>query len=336
MGKLKIILISVVAVLFISLLVVLRPQTTSLSTNLSFLSQFTPTLTPIPPTPTPIPVGSLSGKITGGYYSRNISNVTVTATSSLDSKTTTSNSSGVFSFNSLFVGDYQLSFSHNDYQFVNFPVSIQKGVNQIDKAIFGNLKNPQPLRLSGTATPHDAFISLYYQGTLLQNITPDASGNFSLSLTKIGKYHLDPGVYTGYIKPAEIDFVVDGYGGTKVVNLNFKPTVSQVGFKIYVFDDKNENGVQDNGENYVHYQAVQITNTSGNSTRADGNSWRVVVPPEGDVESPVSFANYNFKLVPESESWATYFKITKGEANISISSSTSGTQIITLGAHKLY
>lgn len=305
----------------------------------------------VSPTPTPTPPASLKGTVIGGYYSKPIANVEISIKNNGFEKKTKSSEDGSFVFKEISPGSYDLSFSSSEYSFTGQKIDLKEGENTLDKNVFGALKNPKPLTLKGLVfsdknsnglkdgsdTPLDAILFVYEKssGTLKKTIKPDYQGNFSDQILIVGTYQLQPGAYTFYKQPGEVEFVVDGYGGTKTYNFAYVPTVSQAGFKIYVFNDKNENSIRDSDEEFIHYQHAKITNTSGTSTSAAGNTWNVAVSAEGDVESSVNYGNYTIQLEPDDSSWSYYYKITKGQESLSITA-TSGIQIIYLGAHKLY
>jgi hypothetical protein len=304
------------------------------------------------PSPTPTPVGNLKGNIVGGYYSRDVGGVQVLIKELTNIKGT-SLSDGSFEIKNIPIGNYSVSFSHPEYTFSEMNINIKEGSNILDKNVSGWLTNPKPTQVNGNCYSDkndnkskdgndvalDAVLSLHIKKggswTHSQSIKSDPQGNFSLSLQKTGVYKIEPGGYTFYTKPGSQEFTVDGYGGTKNYSFAYKPNQSQAGFKVYVFNDKNENGSKDSDEEYIHYQSAKITNLSGTSTMAVGNTWNVVVGEDGFQISYVDYGDYKIELYPENDSWGFYYKITKKEATLTVNA-TSDHQTVTLGAHKLH
>ena len=321
--------------------------------NLGNIAKNEPEQTASPtPTPTPVPVGSLTGKIIGGYYSRPITNVKINANGPAN-KEAVSDSNGSFAITGLPVGSYNLSFNNSDYKFSSFSIDIKEGENKPDKDIYGPLANPKPVVLNAYCfidsnknstkdsgeKPIDASANLFFYESniwvLQKNLPCNTGGSFSETLTKIGKYRLEPGGYTFYAKPRVQDLVADGYGSTKNINLAYVPLKVEAGFTIYVFNDKNENGSKDTDEENIHYQYVKVTNLSGIITQPLGNSYNSAVGAEGDSFNQFETGTYKFELVPETSSWDAYYKITKREETITFNQNTPH-QTIYLGAHKLY
>lgn len=325
---------------------VLKLKNDNTSNPISF-SVATPT-----PTPTPVPTGFLTGKLTGGYYSKPIANVKITATGS-SNKEAVSDGNGAFIISDMNIGNYNLSFDSSDYKFSSFSVEIKEGENKLDKAVYGSLINPKPMILNAYCfidsnknstkdsgeKPIDASASLFYYESntwvLQKNLPCKTSGSFSETLTKIGKYRLEPGGYTFYAKPGVQDLVVDGYGSTKNINLGYIPLKVEGGFTVYVFNDKNENGSRDTDEENIHYQYVRITNLSGVITQPLGSSYNVAVSTSGEGFNQFETGTYKFELIPETSSWDVYYKITKRETTVVFDQNTPR-QTIYLGAHKLY
>jgi len=328
-----------------------RTNIVSTSTGDKFMKLVTSTLEPTP-TPTPVPVGSLTGKIIGGYYSKPIANVTINANGPA-SKKVLSDSNGSFNFSDLSIGSYNLSFNNSEYKFSPFSIDIKEGENKLDKEIYGSLINPKPMILNaycfidsnknGTKNSGeksiDASVGLFFYESgswVLQKYLPcGTNGSFSETLTKIGKYKFIPGEYTFYTQPGSQELVVDGYGSTKNINLAYIPQEVESGFTVYVFNDKNENGSRDGDEENVHYQYVRVTNLSGTINQPLGNSYNSAVGTDGSSFNQFNPGTYKFELVPENSSWDAYYKITKREETITFDQNTSH-QTIYLGAHKLY
>jgi len=302
--------------------------------------------TPVPtPTPTPTPVGLIKGIVNGGYYSSPVPGALVEA-KGVTNKSTTTNSSGAFELDNLGLGNYILSVSSSDYSFTDYTQTVKEGVNILDRNIHGFLKNPKPLIVTGqnyvdtngnntkdSGEPGlNIFLTLYLQSGTgwnpIQTVNVDSNGNFSLSLTSTGVYKLEPASMTFYTQPGPVQFTVDGYGGSKNYLFPYYPQMSQSGFTVYVFNDTNENGVRDDGEEYIQYQNVQVSNTT------NGKSWTAGVGPNGFTYTPADYGSYNLTLIPQDSSWAAAYKITKGSGSVTVTNS-SGNQVIELGAHQL-
>lgn len=340
-----IIIIGIIAIFAVPYIYQTIQNNTSLTSRINLESSPTPI-------PTPIPTGSLSGKIVGGYYARPIANVKITANGPT-TKDISSDGSGNFSFSNLEIGNYNLIFESSEYNFSSFSIEIKEGENKLDKNISGPLSNPKPMAFSGYCfidsnknsvkdsgeNSIDAVANLFFYESnswvLQKNFNCGASGNISSTLAKIGKYKLEPGGYTFYGQPGIQEFVVDGYGSAKSVNLAYIPQRVEGGFTIYVFNDKNENGVRDDGEENVHYQNVRVTNLSGIFYSGTGNSANMGVGENGESDNQFGPGNYKFEMNPQDSSWDTYFKITKREVNMTFDLNTPH-QTIYLGAHKLY
>lgn len=298
------------------------------------------------------PVGSFTAKVVGGYYSYALP-ADIKMSGDLTTVSARSNDDGWFTVTDLPVGHYSITITHPDYKFSDFEVDVSEGENTHNRTLNGFLKNFQPLNISGQAYKDvngngskdgnedgfDIFFNLYIKNNNAWNqsttIYTDGNGNFSFEQDLPGTYKLEPVGATFYTKPGPVEFTVDGYGGSKNYMFGYKPQVSEEGMYIYVFNDKNENGSKDSGEEYIHYQTARITNLSGTSSRADGNTWRVAVPPSGSHELALDWGDYKVELEPEDSSWEYYYKITKREQLVFIYPET-GTQTVELGAHKLY
>lgn len=316
------------------------------SENKSFFNVTTPS----PPAPTPIPVGILKGKLTGGYYSKSVENAKVSLNEQINS---TTNSNGEFSITNIPIGTYTITFSHPEYSFNSFQVTINEGDNTLNNNIHGNLTNPKPTQATGVCfidsnnnaikdngeNGLDGSANIYFyesnKWVSQKYFKCDINGNYNETLSKIGKYKIEPGVYTFYGQPQAKELVVDGYGGTKAFNFGYLPLKVQSGFTVYVFNDKNENNSRDGDEENIHYQYVRITNLSGKITEPLGNSYNLAVPAEGASNNQFNPGNYKFELIPETSSWSNYFRVTKGQETITFSTNTPH-QTIYLGAHKLY
>jgi len=311
-----------------------------------------PPITTPAPTPTPVPTGSITGKAIGGYYSRPIANVKIKATGT-SNKETVSDNNGIFTVSDIPIGNYSLSFSNSEYKFSSFPINVKEGENKLDKDVYGSLINPKPTTLNvycfidsnknsakdSTEKSIDAPVGIYYYESntwVRQNSSGcKTNGGFTETLTKIGRYRLEPGAYTFYAHPGVQELVVDGYGSTKNINLAYIPLKVDGGFTVYVFNDKNENGSKDSDEENIQYQYVRITNLSGTITQPLGSSYNAVVSTSGVSFNQFEPGMYKFELIPETSSWDVYYKITKRETSINFDQNTSH-QTIYLGAHKLY
>jgi hypothetical protein len=305
------------------------------------------------PTPTPVPKAIVKGSVTGGYYAKSLQGVDVTAVNGVSKKVTKTDSSGNFSFTDLVVGEWTLSFSHAEYTFDGVSIDTKEGENVLSNAVSGRLANPKPTTVTvfmfsdknrnggydSGENGLDAFSTLNYwsqnQWMRERTVDADSSGNVTVSLSKIGKYQLVPAGYTFYTKPGPVEFVVDGYGGSKKYTFPYKPDRVEVGCTIYVFNDKNENGSRDGGEENIHYQYMRVTNTSGSITVPLGSSYNVAVSTDGETLSQIFPGTYKFELIPEDYSWEHYYKITKREETTTLDNATPH-KTIYLGAHKLY
>lgn len=323
------------------------PKTTPANTgsNTKIPAQ-TPTSTPIP-----VKVGSLSGQTVGGYYSRPLAQTNITISGQGITKNTTSDNSGNFSFTNLPIGKYTLSFTHPEYNFNDWKdYEVKEGENILPRTPNGFLKVFKPTTIKGSVFVDHNNNNQKDNGDeglkamlIVKNkigdsswgnykyIDVDNSGNFSLEIPEGSIFKIFPTEYTYYNKPAETaEFIVDGYGGTKEFNFAYFPTSAQAGLILQVFNDKNENGIQDTDEEYIDYYYAEVTNTS------TGQVDKTSVGPSGTkVREFIEYGNYNIKLIAGDQSWAYYYKITKGEASVSITN-TSGQQTVKLGAHKLY
>lgn len=309
------------------------------------------------PSPTPkaaqtTKTGTLKGKVAGGYYLKILPDTTVTLKGEDISKITKSDSNGTFTFSGIPIGKYNLSFSHPDYNISDVNnVTVSEGETFYHKTINGFLKVFKPTTVRGTVyvdrndnrqkdnedPPLDASFELYNKigdtdWHLYQNISADKSGNFSVEIKDGSTYKLVPLHYTYYRLPPSQEFVVDGYGDTKEYSFAYYPTASQAALNIRVFNDKNENGIQDEGEEEIDYYYAEVTNIS------TGQSYKTWVGPgpDGDKGNPPrDYGVYKIKLVAGNEAWAAQYKITKSEDIITIGN-TSGDQTVKLGVHKLY
>lgn len=296
--------------------------------------------------PTAVSYGTVSGKVNVGYYFRSLAGITVKATGGGFSKTATTGNDGSFYLDNLPIGFYKIYFEHPDYDFNVATVQVNTGDNSISEIAHGNLKNFQPLNVvisvfsdnngngirDGEERNLGAVMTLYKKSgnswLAYKSINVDDSGTYSLSVSELGEYKIEPNYHTFYTKPGAQTFVVDGYGGNRSFSFGYVPTVSSYGFIIYVFDDKNENSARDYGEEYINYQYASITSPSGDNTHLAINS-------AGSVETQLEYGVYTIQLVPENSSWEYYYKITKGTASVNVTQ-TSGQQQVELGAHKLY
>lgn len=305
-----------------------------------------PTQTPSP-TPTPIPMGTVKGETRVGYYSRPLAGVNVTATGEKTSKTTKTKEDGSFYIDQLPVDYYTISIDHQDYRFGNFKLQVQPGNNSTSGIALGLLKNPQPLNMSIAAFSDNnsngskeggenglgAVITINKKSggnwQTYKSFSADQQGNYSLSVIESGEYNIEPGNYTFYTKPTSQTFVVDGYGGNKFFSFAYVPTSSNNGFTMYVFNDKNENSTRDADEEYIHYQYAKVTRSS------TGSSSNFAISETGTEYTHIDYGTYNIDLIPETQSWSYYYKITKGSTSVNVTS-TSEQQKVELGAHKLF
>lgn len=328
---------------------------TPIPTNQDKNANISPTSSPksdTSSTPTPIPTRVLQGAISGetrvsGYYQRPLAGIDVTASNEKFNKSTKTQENGNYYISNLPIGYYTISFNHPDYNFGNLKIQVNAGNNSIPNIALGLLKNPQPLKISFSAFSDNnsngskdsgeqdlnATITLYKKsGTSWQyykSFTADAQGNYSLEIIESGEYKFDPGSYTFYNKPSSQTLIVDGYGGNKTFSLAYIPTVSNNGLKIYVFNDKNENSQKDVDEEYIHYQYANIVHYTS------GKSINLVISDTGSEYRNIEIGTYNINLIPESQSWSYYYKITKGSYSVNITL-ISEQQKVELGAHKLY
>lgn len=299
-----------------------------------------------------IKTGTLKGKVAGGYYLKILPDTTVTLKGENINKTITTDSSGIFTFSAIPVGAYNLSFSHPDYNISDVnSVTVSEGETFYPRTINGFLKIFKPTTIKGTVyVDHndnrqkdssdeglDALFELDNKigdnsWHLYQNITADKSGNFSIDIKDGSTYKLVPLHYTYYRVPPSQEFVVDGYGDTKEYSFAYYPTASQAALNIRVFNDKNENGVQDEGEEEIDYYYAEVTNIS---TGQSYKTWVGPGPDGGKGNPPRDYGVYKIKLVAGNEAWTAQYKITKAEDIVTITN-TSGDQTVKLGAHKLY
>jgi hypothetical protein len=306
--------------------------------------------TPIPiPTSTPVITGTLSGKVEVSFftYSKPLAGIKATAKSETATKITTTDSLGKYYFEQLPIGFYTVTFDHPDYRFPNLKMQVNAGNNVASESPLGLLTNPQPLNLTINAFVDNnknnnfdaeeeslnASMTIYkksgsnwqsYQWFQISN-----QNSYSLSILPVGEYKIEPGSYTFYTKPGSQSFIVDGYGGNKSYLFAYIPTVSEGGIKIYVFNDKNENSIKNPDEEYIHYQYARITNAGS------GTSINLAISASGSDHTHIEYGTYNLQLIPENSSWEDYYKITKGNASVYLTS-TGGQQTVELGAHKLY
>ncbi|OGE65008.1 hypothetical protein A3I48_02115 [Candidatus Daviesbacteria bacterium RIFCSPLOWO2_02_FULL_36_7] len=300
----------------------------------------------------PVKLGSIKGKVVGGYYSRGLANATVTAKGEIQ-KTVSTDSAGNFTVADLPVGKYTLSFSHPDY--INFAdwkdFEVEERNNYLNRTPNGFLKDFKPTTIKGTVFVDrdgnnqkdsgdeglDAGLEIYNKvgdssWNLYQNVQADKSGNFSVSIKDVSTYKVVPLFYTFFNKPSnEEQFVVDGYGEAKEYSFAYYPTASQAKFDILVFNDKNENSVQDTDEEYIDFYYAEVTNTT------TGKSYKTSVSAQtgGGKGNPVTdYGVYKVKLIPGDDSWAYYYKVTKSEDIATVGNNT-GDVTIKLGAHKL-
>lgn len=306
------------------------------------------------PSPTPkatqtIKTGTLKGKVAGGYYLKVLSDTTVTLKGENISKTAKTDSSGIFTFSGIPIGKYNLSFSHPDYNISDVNnVTVSEGETFYNRTINGFLKDVKTTTIMGTVyVDHndnrqkdsgdeglDALIGVYNRvgdgWSLNHNIKADKSGNFTFEVKEDGiTYKFEPFDYTFYRKPSPLEFVVEGYGGTKDLSFPYYPTASTSKLTIYVFNDKNENNVADSDDEYIDYYYADITNIS------TGKNEKTSVGPQGTSYSYYDYGAYKIKLIAGNDAWAAQYKITKSEDIITITN-TSGDQTVKLGAHKLY
>lgn len=307
-----------------------------------------PTSSPTP-IPTPPKKGNIKGTVVGGYYSRPLAGATVTVKGGASVST---DASGNFVLSNLPLGKYTLTFSHPDY--INFAdwkdFEVKEGDNFLSRTPNGFLKDFKPTTVRGIVFGDhngnnqkdsgeegvDALFRVENEAgdnywVLSQYVTADKNGNFSVTIDVGGKYRIVPTDYTFYKKPNSIEFVVDGYGGTKEYNFAYYPTASQAALILEVFNDKNENGIADSGEENIDFNYAEMTNMT---TGASEKTW-VSSQSNGGRNQVTDYGVYRIKLVAGDESWAYYYKITKAEDIVTVGV-TSGDQTVRLGAHKLY
>lgn len=307
------------------------------------------------PTPTPkatpkiTKTGTLKGKVAGGYYLKVLPDTTVTIKGAGVEKTTKTDNSGIFTFSKVPVGKYNLSFSHPDYNISEVNnVTVSEGETFYDRTINGFLKVTKPTTFKGKVFVDrndnkqqdagdeglDALIEVYNRvgdsWSLNYNINADKSGNFTFEVKEDGiTYKFVPTDYTFYRKPSPVELVVEGNGGTRELSFPYYPTASSSKLTIYVFNDKNENNVQDGDEENIDFYYADITNIS------TGKNEKTTVGFEGVSYTYYDYGAYKVKLVAGDDAWAATHKVTKSEDIITITN-TSGDQTVKLGAHKLY
>ncbi len=159
-------------------------------------------------------------------------------------------------------------------------------------------------------------------------VTANKEGKFTQSLKGPAKYSLMPTYYTFYYPPNSKIFNVSGKGEEINVEFPYVPQVAVDGIKIFVFNDKNENGQKDSDEENVYYAVAAVT-------YPDGNFERHVVAAEGQEITNIPFGHYKIELIPAEASYDYYFKTTKGTAEVDLKE-TSDRVEISLGAHKLH
>lgn len=305
------------------------------------------------PKSTSIKIGNLKGRVVGGYFSTPLADTAIFAKGEGVEKKVTTDNSGNFLLTNLPIGQYNLSFSHQDYNIADKSIKISEGDNTLLSSQNGFLKVFKPTTVKGVVfvdtndnrykdsgeTGLNALIEVYNKvgdsnWNLYKNISIDNSGSFTIEIKDGSTYKLVPTDYTYYRKPAESNqFIVDGYGGTKEFSFAYYPTSSQAKFSIEVFNDKNENGVKDSGEENIDYYYAEVTNIS------TGNNYKTWVSTQQDQgkeggSMPMDYGAYKIRLVPGDDSWAYYYKITKVEDIVTITN-TSGDQTARLGVHKL-
>lgn len=300
----------------------------------------------------PVKLGSIKSKVVGGYYSRGLADATVTAKGEIQ-KTVSTDSAGNFTVADLPVGKYTLSFSHLDY--INFAdwkdFDVKEGDNYLNRTPNGFLKDFKPTTVKATVFVDNnnnnqkdsgegglnAGFEIYNKlgdtgWNLYQTVWADNSGSFSVSIKDASTYKIVPLGYTFYRQPNQVEFVVDGYGETKEYSFAYYPTSSQAKFDILVFNDKNENNVQDADEEYIDFYYAEVTNIT------TGKSYKTSVSSQtgGGKGNPVTdYGVYKVKLIPGDDSWAYYYKVTKSEDIATVGNNT-GDVTIKLGAHKIY
>lgn len=316
--------------------------------QITTLNKTLPSPTPKPIQPT-VKTGTLKGKVAGGYYLKILPGTVVTLKGSV-TKTTNTDNDGVFTFTLVPVGAYNLSFSHPDYNISDLNnITVSEGETFYPRTINGFLKVFKPTTIKGTVYVDrndnrqkdsgdeglDALIELYNKigdnsWHLYQTISADKSGNFSVQINDGSTYKLVPTNYTFYRKPAEsAEFVVDGYGETREFSFPYYPLASSSKLTVYVFNDKNENSVQDVDEENIDYYYAEITNT------ATGKTEKTSVSPQGTYSTYNDYGPYQVKLIAGNDAWAQAYKITKSNG-MAIIDNSSGDQTVKLGAHKLY
>lgn len=180
-----------------------------------------------------------------------------------------------------------------------------------------------------------AVLSLYKftgvnQTVLVTGIFSNEDGSFSYDLTEPAKYMLTGGQKTFYTPPFDAYiFTTLGDGAAFTYNAPYKPEVSTSGgFKIFVYNDKNESLRRDDDEELIHYQYAKIRN------KGTGETWNLAIPPEGATETNLTSGSYSIRLEPENESWDYYYKRLQSLADVDINT-TSDMKEIYLGVRKL-
>lgn len=153
-------------------------------------------------------------------------------------------------------------------------------------------------------------------------------GKFGISLNGPAKYSLIPSHYTFFNPPNSQIFSVSGLGEEINVSFPYVPNAASGGLKLYVFNDKNENGGRDDGEETINYSVASVS-------LPDSTVERYAIPPEGMDITHIPFGHYKIELIPADQSYSYYFKITKGVVETDLSPNSDRAELY-LGAHKLY
>jgi hypothetical protein len=252
------------------------------------------------------------------------------------------------------------------FQKRNAQISAPKNLSQTGKL---NLQTPAPTikptvtpTIEPTATPTIVYIPSNINGNVFQDknsngvqdngepgldamievnifVAPDRiekvktatagkDGKFGISLNGPAKYSLIPLHYTFFTPQNSQIFSVSGLGEDINVSFPYIPNAASGGLKLYVYNDKNENGGRDEGEETISYGVAAVS-------LPDSTVEKYAIPPEGMDITHIPFGHYKIELIPADQSYAYYFKITKGVVETDLSPNSDRAELY-LGAHKLY
>lgn len=303
-----------------------------------------PTETPLP-TPTPVSPGRVEGKVIDSFDDQAKANLTVRLLG-VQNYTLTSSEKGAFTFENIPVGEYKINAEDNDNTTESKDVVVEsEKTTQI--TLYAFLKNPKPSLLKGTTFEDknsngvqdggepgtDVMLSIkkINKNGSVSDVAPimsDKNGNYSYTLPAPAKYSITPLYKTFYKAPDSKSLTSRGYGSPLTASFGYIPETATGGLKIYVFNDKNENGQKDGDEEYIHYEYVEVVN------QTTGKSFKTGVGVNGTDYPYGDFGHYTFTMIPQDASWAYYYKITKGSTTADLTRETTSVEVY-LGAHKL-